>query len=125
MDQVNQAWMQVSPFLTEIWNAFRAGFYQVNNGTGILIAFIAAYSMASYRQIGIGVLGSVVAIQAWWFLQTGLRQLPPLVELAFWLKVLEMSLGFLIVISVFYAAIQLFNSIFNSGGQSHGHHSAH
>jgi hypothetical protein len=124
MDQVNQVWMQAAPFLTEVWNAFRAGFYLVNNGTGILIAFIAAYSMASYRQIGIGVLGAVVAIQAWWFLQNGLRQLPPLVELSFWYQVLQMSLGFLIVISVFYAAIQLFNAVFNSGG-GHQHHSAH
>lgn len=123
MDQVNQAWMQIAPFLNEIWGAFRAGFYQVNNGTGILIAFVAAYLMASYRQIGIAVLGSVVAVQAWWFLQNGLRQLPPLVELSFWMRVLEMALGFLIVVSVFYAAIQLFRSIFNGGGQSH--HSAH
>lgn len=118
MDQVNQAWMQVSPFLNEVWGAFRAGFYEINNGTGILIAFVAAYMMEQYRQIGVAVLGSVVAIQAWWFLQTGLRQLPPLVELSFWLKMLEMALGFVIVVTVFYAAIQLFRSIFNSGRQS-------
>jgi hypothetical protein len=124
MDQVNQVWMQASPFLTDIWGAFRAGFYEVNNGTGILIAFVAAYMMSGYRQIGVAVLGAVVAVQAWWFLQNGLRQLPPLVELSFWLKMLQMSLGFLITISVFYAAIQLFNAIFNSGGHSHGH-SAH
>lgn len=123
MDQVNQVWMQAAPVLNDVWGAFRSGFYQVNNGTGILIAFIAAYMIESYRQVGVAVLGSVVAIQAWWFLQNGLRQLPPLVELTFWLKVLEMSLGFFIIITVFYAAIQLFRSIFNSGGQSH--HSAH
>lgn len=121
MDQVNQVWLQIAPVLDGVWGAFRAGFYEVNNGTGILIGFVAAYLMQTYRQIGVAVLGCVVAVQAWWFLQNGLRQLPPLVELGFWLKMLEMSLGFFLVVTVFYLAIQLFNQIFNSGGHAHGH----
>jgi hypothetical protein len=123
MDQVNQVWMQASPFLAEIWAAFRSGFYLVNNGTGILIAFVAALLMQEYRRIGVAVLGATVAIQAWEFLQNGFRRLPPLVEASFWFEMLQMALGFTIVITVFYGAIQLFNAIFSSRGQEH--HSAH
>ena len=123
MEQVSQFWMQAAPFLTEVWNAFRAGFYLVNNGTGILIAFVAAFMIDGYRQIGVAVLASTVAIQAWEFLQNGFRKLPPLVEIGFWFEMLQMALGFFIVITVFYATIHLFRSVFSSGG--HSHHSAH
>jgi hypothetical protein len=122
MEQVAQVWMQAAPFLTEVWNAFRAGFYLVNNGTGILIAFVAAFMIDGYRQIGVAVLASTVAIQAWEFLQNGFRKLPPLVEIGFWFEMLQMALGFFIVITVFYATIQLFRSVFTPGGQSHPSH---
>jgi hypothetical protein len=122
MDQVSQVWMQVAPFLSPVYEAFRAGFYSVNNGTGIIISFVIAYMMPAYARIGVAVLGAAFVLQAWWFLRGGLNKLPPLVEPGFWIGVLENVLGFWIIITVFYVAIQLFNRLFNESREhSHGH----
>ena len=98
---------QALDILDLVWSYFRLGFYAVNNVQGLVIGVAFAYMMAGWRQLPGSTLLAVLVHVAFAVLLPVLSngaalRLPPLVELSFWQRALELGAGYLIVISLFF-----------------------
>jgi hypothetical protein len=105
----------VMPYVTMVWDYFRAGFYEVNAVLGLLIAAIAAYSMGAYKRLFVVALGAVIVhliaeVMLPVLANGAAFRLPPVVEAGYWQKLAALYAGFLIVISLFYAVKRTFLS---------------
>jgi hypothetical protein len=127
MDQVNQALDQIVPYWNAFYDMIRAGFYEVNDVRGILIAAVGAYVMHEYRRIPFIVLGCVIAdmvvrVLGPVIVNKSAIRLPPLVETGFWWQVLAIAFGYFVIVSALYLVKQLFQRLFGGGGaHAHGH----
>jgi len=94
----------------------RAGFERVNKTQGLIVALIAALLLPRYNRILVIALGATVAhvvidIMLPVIARGQAFQLPPdLFQETFWRNILFLFLGYLIVISIFFAAKRLFLS---------------
>jgi hypothetical protein len=86
----------------------REGFANINNPKGLLIALVATIFMSGWRQwVPVALVATVVHIAIERLAPVlagggGQVTLPPLMEEAFWTQVLVLSLGYLIIIGVFF-----------------------
>ncbi len=112
---------QLHVYLSDIWDFFRTGFYQINALLGILIALYATYQMGRWQQIWVIALGATIAHIIATILipvidHDAALALPPLVELSFWRDTLALYLGYIVVVSVlFFLKIK----VLRGGGSRH------
>lgn len=121
MDAVNDALNQFWPFLNEIYEIIRAGFYKVNDIRGILIAAAGAYLLHAYPRVWVIVIGCVLAhaivdVLGPVIVNRAAFRLPPLVEVAYWRELLSLAAGYFILVSVFYLVKRLFARLTGGGG---------
>ncbi len=100
-------WQTVQSYVDWIWEYFRVGFHDVNAILGLLIAIGAAYFLSKYNRIFIIALGAVIfyviaQVMIPVIANNATFQLPPIVEQAYWQKLIAIYAGFLIIITVFY-----------------------
>jgi hypothetical protein len=94
-------------YLDQALEVLRAGFTQINDPKGLVIALIATLFMRSWGQwIPAGVISVVVYIVIEHFAPVLAGQsefaLPPLMEASFWTRTGILLVGFLIVIGIFF-----------------------
>ena len=92
-----------------IWSYFQAGFHDVNQILGLLIAIVAAYFLSKYSRIFVIALGALVFyIVAEVMLPVVANHaefhLPNMVEQGYWQRLIAIYAGFLLTITVFYVA---------------------
>jgi hypothetical protein len=86
----------------------REGFANINNPKGLLIALAAVIFMGSWRQwLPVALVATIVHIAIERLApvlagEGGEVTLPPIMEETFWTQVLVLSLGYLIIIGVFF-----------------------
>ena len=100
-------WQTVQAYIDWIWEYFRVGFHDVNAILGLLIAIGAAYSLSKYSRIFVIALGALIfyviaQVMIPVIANNATFQLPPIVEQAYWQKLIAIYAGFLIIITVFY-----------------------
>ncbi len=97
----------VQSYAEWIWQYFRVGFHDVNAILGLLIAIAAAYSLSKYNRIFVIALGALVfyviaQVMIPVVANNAAFRLPPIVEPAYWQRLISLYAGFLIIITVFY-----------------------
>ena len=107
MERVQPYIDMAQPYIDWVWGYFREGFHDVNAILGLLIAIGAAYVLSKYSRIFVVALGAVVFYMIAQVMLPVLAnnaafRLPPLVEGAYWQKMVAIYAGFLIIITVFY-----------------------
>jgi len=108
----------VQAWLDYIWGYFQAGFHDVNQLLGLLIAIGAAYFLSKYSRIFVIALGALVFyIVAEVILPVVVNhaefKLPNMVDEGYWQRVIAIYAGFLIIITVFYLVKKY---VFRGGG---------
>ena len=114
-------------YLDQAVEVLRAGFTQINDPKGLIIALIATLFMRSWGQwIPAGIISVVayVAIEHFAPVLAGQAELalPPLVEIGFWTRTGILFVGFLIVIGIFFFVKRIITS---SAGGGHGNKKKH
>jgi hypothetical protein len=112
--------MQV--YLDQAVEVLRAGFAQINDPKGLVIALIATLFMRSWGQwIPAGIVSVVVYVAIEHFAPVLAGQaelaLPPLMEAGFWTRTGILFVGFLIVIGIFFFVKRIITSTAGGGGQ--------
>ncbi|MGX6647572.1 hypothetical protein ACWCOP_06475 [Maricaulaceae bacterium MS644] len=99
-------------FLNDVLAFFRAGFDQVNGVQGLIIAFVAALILPSWRRLPMFTLGAtIIHVLVDSLLPVVSRGapllLPDILEYPFWRYVAVLLAGYLVVIAVFMLVRQL------------------
>lgn len=94
-------------FVNEVLAFFREGFHHVNAVQGLIIAFVAAMIMPSWRRLvplalGATIVHVVADIVIPMIARHAAFHLPDVVSLGFWRFAGTLFLGYIIVIAVFY-----------------------
>jgi hypothetical protein len=110
--------------MENLWNDaneyLQTGFQQINAFQGLLVAVVAAFMLHSFGGVFLMALGATVAHIALDVLvpvlaKTADFQLPPLVDSEYWKYMLALYVGYLVVITAFYAV----KRFLLSGGHAH------
>ena len=101
------AFLVRQPWIDWIWEYFRAGFHDVNQILGLLIAIAAAYFLSKYSRIFVIALGALVfyviaEVMIPVVANHAQFQLPNMVEQGYWQRLAAIYAGFLLIITVFY-----------------------
>lgn len=114
---------QALEILDLVWPYFRSGFYAVNTPPGLVVAAACALLMGSLWRLPVFSAGASLAFLLLGalpvFLQGAAPTLPPIVELGFWQRLLQIFAGYLLVIPLFYLFKVLVLRLF-AGGADHG-----
>ncbi|MGJ3233174.1 MAG: hypothetical protein ACFE0P_15395 [Oceanicaulis sp.] len=91
-------------FLNDVWAFFQAGFDQINEVQGVIIALVAALILPAWRQLPAFVLGAAVVhvlvdIMLPVVANGAPLLFPDIVELRFWTYVAALLAGYLIAIA--------------------------
>jgi hypothetical protein len=100
-------WATVQSWIDWIWAYFQAGFHDVNQILGLLIAIGAAYFLSKYSRIFVIALGALVfyviaEVMIPVVANNAPFQLPNMVAEGYWQRVIALYAGFLLIITVFY-----------------------
>lgn len=111
-------------YLDQAIEVLRAGFTQINDPKGLLIALAATVFMRSWGQWIPAAIVSVliyIAIEHFAPVLAGQGQLalPPLMEAGFWTRTGILLVGFLIVIGVFFFLKRIFMTAAGGGKAKH------
>ncbi|HAH11772.1 MAG TPA: hypothetical protein DCL54_04615 [Alphaproteobacteria bacterium] len=115
----------IQQYLDQLWALIQSGFYQVNDVRGIVIGAVGAYVMANYRRVLFVALGCTIAhviveVIGPVVVNRAQFKLPPLVEPEYWMRLVAITLGYVVIVSAFYLVKMLFNRL-TGGGGGHGH----
>lgn len=97
---------QIIGFFQQLWELAQTGFSGVNQVLGILIAVVATLAMHNWRDLtrmaaGAAVIHVIIgAVMP--LLNGGEFALPNVVSLEFWMTLLALFLGYLIVVALFF-----------------------
>jgi hypothetical protein len=99
--------MNGGSYLSDAFEFVHRSFLTVDAQLGLLIiALIAAFMMKSWKQIWpmalLAVVVDIIVMALWPLVNHGGFHLPDFFLLSFWLNVLALYIGFVIVIAVFY-----------------------
>lgn len=108
-------------YLDQAVEVLRAGFTQINDPKGLVIALIATLFIRSWGQwFPAGVISVVVYVVIEHFAPVLAGQaelaLPPMMEVAFWTRAGILLAGFLVVIGIFFFVKRIITTAFGGGG---------
>ncbi len=108
-------------FVDQAVEILRAGFTQINDPKGLLIALAATVFLRSWGQwIPAGIIATLIYVAIEHFAPVlagqGELALPPLMEAGFWSRTGVLLVGFLLVIGVFFFVKRIIMTAAGAGG---------